>query len=98
MNIRRVDGEIHCLIGIDARPAVRAQDHLLLAYLDQELGFGAGGLDHDDLAGHSGSAGERQMLRADAVSDLLPFRPRPTVERPSNGARFDVRAAGLNDS
>src|SRR5262245_54786046 len=42
-----IDGEMNFLVGVNARPPVRAKDYLFVTHLDQELGLGAGRL-HDD--------------------------------------------------
>ena len=58
MGLGAVDGQVHGVARLGARSAMHHQDELLgigaIAELQQQLGFGAGGLDHHHLGGYAG--------------------------------------------
>src|SRR6185436_11501237 len=91
VNVGGIDGEMDLFVRVDVRPAVRAQYHLLLADLDEKLGFGARRLDHNDLSWHAAATRKCQVLGADAVGDGLSVGSRAAVERPLRPRRLDVR-------
>src|SRR5207247_2692941 len=82
----RLDGKTDSIAWIHLRPAVRHEHDLRFSGLQQELGFGAGGLDDRDLGWYCGrrlGIGERKMLRPDAVRHTLSLRACRRAKRPA---------------
>ena len=94
VNVGRIDGERHLVARLQRRPAVRLDDDLGIANAHDELRFGAGRLDDDDLAGHAAMrvTRELEMIGPHAVGDGLAVGARTRTERPAHAVgRFDVR-------